>query len=482
MQRIEIRLFFQRFSLATCVVASFIFLTASNAFCATHYIDCLSGLDSNNGTSQSTPWKHAPGMQGFSGTYSHSAGDHFVFKGGVVCPISYLPLVVPNGGSAGNVDMWGGLDQTWFTGGAWTRPIFDGGGTGPTLAPMIQLGANTYVTLDSVEIRNQGIPQGGFTHAVTGSGDFQTVNNIYLHGLVTIGQCINGSDSKQGGIGLDYTQPHTTLSNSTIDWTDVSPPIGGNSSAAIVFGNTFVGVTNVLVNGWVTFHDNLVHHMQYSCDTTSHGNALEVLSDTHTTIVYNNIFHDNQSGIVLLCGNLQFFNNVLYNQVGGLQIDTNCGHEATDSAFVYNNTIDGGAAGNGGAGRVIARGPTLGSLTLQNNHYILDGSGGNPICYNQSGCAPVAAITDDHEVRMTNATATAEGYVVGNSYAPASSTGLTVGVGANLTNLCGTIGVSLCSDKQGVARPASGGWDAGAYLYSGQVSTLPPTNLSAIAH
>ena len=44
-----------------------------------------SGSDSSNGTTESTPWAHAPGMIGCASTcasYSGQAGDHFVFKGG----------------------------------------------------------------------------------------------------------------------------------------------------------------------------------------------------------------------------------------------------------------------------------------------------------------------------------------------------------------------------------------------------------------
>lgn len=52
----------------------------------THYIDFAAGSDGNNGTAKGTPWQYAPGMPGCSSNcaaYSHSAGDHFIFKGGV---------------------------------------------------------------------------------------------------------------------------------------------------------------------------------------------------------------------------------------------------------------------------------------------------------------------------------------------------------------------------------------------------------------
>lgn len=64
---------------------------------ATYYIDFNGGNDLNNGTSHTSPWKRAPGMNGFVGSCSHQAGDHFIFKGSVTWQASafqFLILVV----------------------------------------------------------------------------------------------------------------------------------------------------------------------------------------------------------------------------------------------------------------------------------------------------------------------------------------------------------------------------------------------------
>ena len=58
----------------------------------TFYISYTNGSDSNNGTSTSTPWKRAPGMQGFAGSYTALAGDHFIFEGGDTWPASVFPF------------------------------------------------------------------------------------------------------------------------------------------------------------------------------------------------------------------------------------------------------------------------------------------------------------------------------------------------------------------------------------------------------
>jgi hypothetical protein len=54
------------------------------AWVATFYI-AASGSDSNNGTSKSTPWLHAPGMPTCSNncnSHSPSPGDQIIFRGG----------------------------------------------------------------------------------------------------------------------------------------------------------------------------------------------------------------------------------------------------------------------------------------------------------------------------------------------------------------------------------------------------------------
>ena len=77
-----------------------------NASGGTYYIDYTTGLDSNSGTSKSTPWKRCPGMVGFGGTYSHSAGDRFIFKGGVTWPRSVFQFHITNSGASGNPDYY----------------------------------------------------------------------------------------------------------------------------------------------------------------------------------------------------------------------------------------------------------------------------------------------------------------------------------------------------------------------------------------
>ena len=110
------------------LVLLFMHCYSTTAFPATYYIDYVSGKDANKGTSKATPWKRCPGMKGFTGHYSHSAGDKFIFKGGVTWP--YVSggtiLTIQNSGAVGSEDKYTS-DKTWYVGTAWDYPVFDGG-------------------------------------------------------------------------------------------------------------------------------------------------------------------------------------------------------------------------------------------------------------------------------------------------------------------------------------------------------------------
>src|SRR5437879_5714422 len=93
-----------------------------------YYISQI-GSDANSQTqarSKSTPWKHAPYMASFTGIYSHTAGDCFIFKGGEAW-VNADHFTFSNGGTASTPDYYG-VDQTWYIGPSWSRPIFDNQG------------------------------------------------------------------------------------------------------------------------------------------------------------------------------------------------------------------------------------------------------------------------------------------------------------------------------------------------------------------
>jgi hypothetical protein len=113
-------------SIAMLRLLAVLFLSLTSvAHAATYYIDYVSGSDANSGTSKTAPWQRHPYMKGFAGKYYHSAGDHFIFKGGVTWPRAAFPMIIAGSGSSATANDYYGVDQTWFAGTSWVRPIFN---------------------------------------------------------------------------------------------------------------------------------------------------------------------------------------------------------------------------------------------------------------------------------------------------------------------------------------------------------------------
>lgn len=71
---------------------------------ATYYVDYAAGSNSNAGTSEGAPWKHAPGDPRRSGSVptSLSAGDRVLFKRGVDYVLTNSHVVIVSSGTAGS--------------------------------------------------------------------------------------------------------------------------------------------------------------------------------------------------------------------------------------------------------------------------------------------------------------------------------------------------------------------------------------------
>lgn len=95
---------------------------ANTSSAAVYYVDYEKGNDNNNGLSKSTPWKLAPGMQGFSASYSHQPGDRFILNGGVAW-FRVFTWEISNSGSSSNWDYYG-VDKTWYSGSSWTTRMW----------------------------------------------------------------------------------------------------------------------------------------------------------------------------------------------------------------------------------------------------------------------------------------------------------------------------------------------------------------------
>jgi hypothetical protein len=109
--------------LSRFAILSVTLLFAYAGFATTYYI-AASGSDSNNGTSKTTPWQHAPGMTGCSNNCAAKTpapGDQFLLKGGDTwyhSAASTAPTGAPwdfqwSGTSTARIYV--GVDKTWTT-------------------------------------------------------------------------------------------------------------------------------------------------------------------------------------------------------------------------------------------------------------------------------------------------------------------------------------------------------------------------------
>jgi hypothetical protein len=468
-----------RFSRFAIFALTLFFACAS--FAATYYIDFSSGSDSNNGTSKTTPWKHAPGMPGFAGSYSHAAGDQFIFKGGTTWPSSSVGMSLTNSGSSGARDYYG-VDTTWFSsscGSSFCRPIFDGGSsTNPGFG--IQ-GSN--ITIDNIEMRNAHV-SGGFCDAViTGIPSITnvTIQNVFINGWSGITAGNDGANS--GGMCFNQVGANVKVLNSVIAGTAGNNTGGGiwGSGLSEVGGTTFHDMSNGIVQmgTGALVHDNTFYNIRTSIGGT-HENVYEVMTSTK---FYNNVIHDTTSAVVVfLCPNDGTLNDLVYNNtmwnmngIQPIQIDANCGNGSGSGTRIFNNTIE---CGGTNCVRMNGRTDTLGTLIVQNNHFI----NGTPVCANQlPSCETVTHLTNSSNTSETLSTANGLGYTPSNQYKPTSGSSPTVGAGMNLANQSIT---PLDSDRLGVPRPSSGAWDTGSYMFStsGSAPPAPPTGLSAVVH
>ena len=113
-------------SIFTLVAACILALSVA-ASATTYYIDYAAGSDSNSGTSTAAPWQHMSGMHGCIANCAKTtpkAGDSIILKGGVTWPNAAFPILWSWSGTSTS-DIYIGVDQTWYAGSSWTRPIFD---------------------------------------------------------------------------------------------------------------------------------------------------------------------------------------------------------------------------------------------------------------------------------------------------------------------------------------------------------------------
>ncbi len=346
----------------------------------TFYIDYASGSNNNPGTKQQ-PWKSHPYMNcssGSHGGWSHQAGDQYIFKGGVTWPVACFTLVVRAGGTSTARDYYG-VDQTWYNGGSWTRPLWDMGYNAPSASHVVEAGlANNatypnslnsfYITFDNIEIAhelwsfidaaNQGncfegtmllfTTCGGSGWNIAAASNFITVQNMYIHDCHVndaptttpapgIGAIFGGAIC---GIAGATTVANSEISNVNGQWQGNSDEHGSGCIFCGEFkGNKVHDLNHGVHNLFGPVHDNEFYHIGGSnvMNNQIGGHVHVIFFDpfggdcggsgtTNSCPVYNNAIHDVFTGTgnsYYCCGlvanvpyNTAVFNNVIWNFAG----------------------------------------------------------------------------------------------------------------------------------------------------------------------
>lgn len=488
------------------------------------YYIAANGSDSNDGLSEASghPWAHAPGMPNCSSSCAiaasacasnQCAGYGFVFRGGdtwhfgaSTTPATGGMWNVPNGGTGGTLSnpIYLGVDQAWYTGSAWARPMMTGDnpvcgpstvGSGCTKGSLstyklsqyyvsscaYQVGSSNHLftfsgsshfILDNFEITGlcQSAPGQPGNHdeyiSYGSSGDMKFLN-LYLHGWTHVQYAdVNGGGGCNSGnvcfgisifAGGNSSTPDDLHTYEVIDGSD-SDPVAAQACYCDFWevSYSYIGnQSNIITRYPHLFHDNLFEYWYEN----GHGNVLESVGDASgTNAVYNNVFrHVNTTadpGDPMFWpypppGTTDyFFNNVSYD-VTNMEY-FNVGQNAPETSgqgplVVFNNTFQNNAVSGGGIFGCTSSYPL--TWTAANNHYITEGSS----AYNSTKCT-TGGNTDMTSLLMNNATATTAGYTASQAYAyaptlygspTASANSPTVRVGTNeSTQFCGALSSS----------------------------------------
>jgi hypothetical protein len=500
-------------------------LCAHSAIATTYYIS-TSGSDSNNGTSNSTPWLHAPGMTGCSAncaSKSPAPGDRFILRGGdtwhynsAAGPVG-LPWSNSSSGSSGNLIYWG-VDHTWWNSAtcgaaAWCRPILNGDNPISTTAvASCQKGAATdsdlmdmqgsWVQVDDFEMLGLCWDQAtipyftDFYLAMEGANS--TVTNVYLHGWTHTASAGSQATGFMGNTD-GYVKHYIGV---VVDGQDSDPA----SLCSMCFGvydvenSVFRYNSNQVGNGGHIIANNLFEYISEPYDS-AHGNVMEWNNEAGggQNYVYNNVVRHNTVAVTLwtcpASNNDYYFNNVMFDNLSEMwdiaESQAGC-TTLTGSANFYNNTFVDGSVG-----------PPPGSWLgyFRNTLWVNSGSP-NP--------TPAANVKT---LQPTTAQASTYGYAATNSFQPTSSNcngnsgaaNCPVGAGDNLTSLCNNISdtsakAACLSDGTGgpnydsvnhrvngnvrsaATRSTTGNWDVGAFQYgAAPAAPAAPISLKAVA-
>lgn len=366
-----------------------------------YYIDYAGGSDGAAGTSESTPWQHAPGMaNATSNAASHTPGpgEGWIFKGGVTVDHHAYPMNVPWGGTSGHPDYMG-YDSAWYTGSSWARPIFDGGGSGgyndasQTLVTDMAHHAS-YVIVDNLEFTgiyfgsacsNSGPYTCGAVseYGYNGSDVSWEIKNVYVHGWSHCSFSGGCSDPGNEASFLWVNQDRSgasSIHDSVIDGSDSSRDCCNAMAAWTEYNNYIAYVDNAEFGEIGLFHDNVITNMVPPSNSV-HGNCIHLFGSSNVTeLIYNNYVTCLNTGTpdeMFLVeedkATVYGFNNVLVKDGHGSMFELGENSSGGGNYTFFNNTAECGTDASPSGNCVTGKNgnPTV---TVSNNFFITSGS------------------------------------------------------------------------------------------------------------
>ena len=491
-------------------------LLAQGAGATTYYVDYSSGSDSNNGTSKTTPWKRAPGMNGCAAVCASTdinPGDSIILKGGVTWPAAALGWTPPGGANGSSVYI--GVDQSWYAGTAWSRPVLSCGGAACEADNNTYILIGSYTIVDNIEFTGLYWTGGGSYCSnvyMCLRGTNQEVKNVYCHGWSHAPFPASGDTIAciQADTHVPSQNFMSSFHNSVCDGSDTDQASGGCifGGPPLIYNNYIGHASNgMVINGATAVHDNLIEYIEQSFDPNDHENAIEDNAD-NGILIYNNVIRHIWYGAVTLWiapnpgSTATIFNNVIYDASRGNDMDfarpvcnnaCSCrgSYCANNGSFAfYNNTVECGPDSNP---NVTCWKPgtetTSGGYKITNNHFISNA----PVIFSCTGTC-----TGSNNVAQSLATAHSQGYSSDEALGFSSTNGSTIGKGLDLTDIITsnltplsddtTYGCSYDSTAHAVTCPVKvpvvrlAPWNVGAYqsLSASNNPPQPPTGLSAV--
>ena len=220
-----------------------------------------SGADTNSGTTEAAPFLHAPFMPNCASSCAtaqsaFAAGEGIIFRGGDTwhyfsgTPLIGLPSGWPTGtngyawrptvsGTSSN-PVYIGVDQTWFTGASWTRPIITN--DNPSFKPP----SPVFTDGLSTSVSSCTFPQGNLDDVAIIGPTFYIFDNFEFTGM-----CFNdvNSNSSQSGLnehnyikqnqgGGTGSSPRWFFNNYFHGWSHTPFACPGISTSAVDVGGT----------------------------------------------------------------------------------------------------------------------------------------------------------------------------------------------------------------------------------------------------